>query len=287
MAAEPAGPGARPDPFELDARSWEVLAITDPLWAVLSADEYHRDALSPASEERFWRSGEEHVAHVMAVLRNELGRDVSPGLAVDFGCGVGRTLVPLARRSARAIGLDISPTMVERCRERLARCAVANAETFVVGRRLPPELTATRGPVDFVHSVLVFQHIVPSEGLALFDQLLDLLAPGGLGFVQFQGRIPGGELARTARELRRRSRWFNALAVRGWLPLFKDLVMLYEYDMDDLLRHLSDGCISEVVLERTPEGADGYGIRLYFAKFAGTEAQFAAAGRPMTVRMRP
>ncbi len=264
-----------------------MLAATDPLWAVLSADEYHRDALSPAAEERFWRTGEQHVEHVFAVLRNELDREVSPHVALDFGCGVGRTLVPLARRSSRAIGLDISSTMVERCRTRLAECGVDNAEAFVVGRRLDPELTAGVGPVDFVHSVLVFQHIVAAEGLALFDQLLELLAPGGLGFVQFQGRIPGGELARAARELRRRSRWFNTLAVRGRIPLFKDLVMLYEYDMVDLLGHLCAARISDVVVERTPEGADGYGIRLYFAKSTGTEAEFAMAGRPMTVRMRP
>lgn len=273
--------------FDEDAQSWEALARYDALWAVLSADEFHHDELTPASEERFWRSGDQHVEHVLAILRNEIDRTFTPAVTLDFGCGVGRNLVPLARCSERAVGLDISPTMVERCRARLAESEVANAEALVIGRRIDPELARSLGPVDFVHSVLVFQHIVATEGLGLFDQLLDLLAPGGLGFVQFQGRNPGGELARALGEARHRHGWFNALAQRSRIPLFKDVVMLYEYDMVDLLGHLASHQISNVVVERTEEGVDGYGIRLYFAKSAAAEAEFAEAGRPMTVRIRP
>ncbi len=273
--------------FEDDADSWEQLAQTDAFWAVLSADEYHHDELNAETEARFWASGDQHVEHVLAILRHEIDPTFTPGVVVDFGCGVGRTLVPLARLARHAVGLDISPTMVQRCRDRLNTCEVTNAEALVVGRRIEPELLARSGPVDFVHSVLVFQHVVPSEGLLLFDQLLELLAPGGFGFVQFWGRNPGGELSRALGELRRRHRWFNALAVRSRVPLFKDVVMLYEYDMVDLLGHLAAHRIANVVVERTEEGADGYGIRLYFAKSAATEPEFAEAGRPMTVRVRP
>jgi SAM-dependent methyltransferase len=273
--------------FEEDAGSWETLARSDPLWAVLSADEYRHDRLTPASEERFWSSGEEHVEHVLAILRHEIDPTFTPNVSLDFGCGVGRNLVPLARRSHRTIGLDVSPTMVERCRARLVECEATNAEVLVVGRRIDPGLAASIGPVDFVHSVLVFQHIVAAEGLALFEQLLDLLVPGGLGFVQFQGKNPGGELSRAIRELRFRHRWFNTLVLRSRIPQLNDLVMLYEYDMLDLLGRLAGHRISNVVVERTEEGVDGYGIRLYFAKFAGTDAEFGQAGRPMTVRVRP
>ena len=256
------------------------------MWAVLSSDEYRSSSLTPEAEDRFWQSGEEHVAHVLAILRNEIAPQFAPRVALDFGCGVGRALVPLARRCDRVFGLDASPTMVARARRHLDACGVANAEVHPVGRTIGSEVLGGHR-VDFVHSVLVFQHIVAVEGLALFDQLLELLEPGGLGFVQFQCRNPGGDLERAIRALRLRYRWFNALCLKSRIPLFRDLVMLYEYDMTELLRRLADHRVAEVVVERTDAGPGGYAARLYFAKHPGSEEEYDATGRSMKVRMRP
>jgi SAM-dependent methyltransferase len=274
--------------FDNDVRSWEQLARTDPLWAVLSSDEFRDGALTPEAEDRFWRSGEEHVAHVISVIRNEIDPAFEPGVSLDFGCGVGRNLIPLAERSRHAIGMDASATMVKRSDARARECGVGNAHAIAIDRTIEGQPIAQWGPVDFVHSVLVFQHIVASAGLALFDQLLGVLAPGGHGFVQFHCHDPGSDLVRAVRELRIRHRWFNSLVVRSRLRPFTDsLVMLYEYDLLDLLGHLSAQRIATVVLERTEAGPGGYDVRLYFAKFAGTEAEFAASGRPMQLRVRP
>jgi|SRR5579872_2661096 len=272
--------------FDHDVQSWESLAKRDPLWAVLSSDEYRASSLTPEAEDRFWQSGEEHVAHVFAIIRNEIAPAFAPRVALDFGCGVGRALVPLARRCDDVIGLDASPTMVERARQHLAGCGVTNAEAQRVDRTIDSAIIGRHG-VDFVHSVLVFQHIVATEGLDLFDQLLALLEPGGLGFVQFQCKNPGGELERAIRALRLRHGWFNALCLKSRIPLFRDLVMLYEYDMTDLLRLLADHRVAEVVVERTDAGPGGYAVRLYFAKHPGSEEEYQAAGRSMKVRMRP
>ncbi|MEO8034838.1 MAG: hypothetical protein ABI837_10440, partial [Acidobacteriota bacterium] len=45
-------------------RDWEVFAQTDPLFAVLTHDEYQRAALTPESERRFWSSGETYIQHL-------------------------------------------------------------------------------------------------------------------------------------------------------------------------------------------------------------------------------
>ena len=129
--------------------------------------------------------------------------------------------------------------MVERAAARAAECGAANVDALVVGRSIDDEAVRRHGPVDFVHSVLVFQHIVAAEGFPLLDQLLDVLAPGGHGFVQIQGRNPGGPLDQGLRALRFRHGWFNALAIKSRLRRLTDLVMLYEYDPVDLLRHLA------------------------------------------------
>jgi SAM-dependent methyltransferase len=273
--------------FDNDVESWEQLARTDPLWAVLSADEFHGAALTPEAEERFWRSGEEHVAHVTSIIRAELDPSFEPKVALDFGCGVGRNLVPLAERCRSAIGLDVSATMAERCRTRLAECGLDNADALVIERRIDPAEFARFGPVDFVHSVLVFQHVVTHEGFGLFDQLLELLVPGGHGFVHFHCKSPGGALARSVKDLRLRHPRFNALALNSRIPQLRDVVMLYEYDVLDLLDHLARHAMHDVVLERIDTGQGGYDARLYFAKFSGTEEEFALAGRPMKVRVRP
>lgn len=274
--------------FENDARSWEQLAQTDPLWAVLSSEEFRDEALTPEAESRFWQSGEEHVAHVLSIIRNEIDPTFEPGISLDFGCGVGRNLVPLAARSEHAIGLDASPTMVKRSAARLDECGVGNGHALVVDRSIDSDAVAQWGPIDFVHSVLVFQHIVATAGFVLFDQLLDVLVPGGHGFVQFHCHDPGGGFVRVVRDLRLRHHWFNALALRSRLALFTEsVVMLYEYDVLDLLGHLAGHRIDDVVLERTDAGPGGYDVRLYFAKFSGSDEEFAALGRPMKVRVRP
>ncbi|GAB6167352.1 class I SAM-dependent methyltransferase [Thermostilla marina] len=55
-----------------------------------------------------------------------------PGVVIDLGCGTGRTLLPLAGRGFRAIGVDLSRTMLQAVRKKaLARrldvaCVQAN-----------------------------------------------------------------------------------------------------------------------------------------------------------------
>jgi SAM-dependent methyltransferase len=52
---------------------------------------------------------------------SEAERRVGPtGTVLDLGCGTGRLLFPLARAGHRVVGVDGSPAMLARCRERLA-----------------------------------------------------------------------------------------------------------------------------------------------------------------------
>lgn len=272
--------------FDADVESWEELARRDPLWAVLSKDELHQSELTPVAEEGFWQSGEEHVGHVLAVLRNEIDPAFSPTVSLDFGCGVGRNLVPLAKRSRHAIGLDASPTMVARARDRIEGSGLSNATALLSGRSIDSAALSEHGAIDFVHSVLVFQHIVPAEGMALFDELLDVLAPGGFGFVHFFCQGPGAGLERLVRGLRFEHPRLNQLAIKSRIRVLNRVVMLYEYDPVELLSHLAAHRISDVVFERVEAGSSGYHARFYFRKDAD-EHTSAEAGRPMSLRLRP
>lgn len=78
------------------------------------------------------------------------------GLALDLGCGYGRSVVWLKERFDAVIGLDISQTVLETARRTFAN--VSNVSfAFAPGEQFPE----TIGPdsVDFIYAFTVFQHI--------------------------------------------------------------------------------------------------------------------------------
>jgi 2-polyprenyl-3-methyl-5-hydroxy-6-metoxy-1,4-benzoquinol methylase len=93
-------------------QDWERLARTDPYFAVLTEPQY---CGKPSEIERaeFFRTGEAHVAEVLSIIRSRLHPTFAPARALDFGCGVGRVLIPLAARCREVTGVDVSPAMLE------------------------------------------------------------------------------------------------------------------------------------------------------------------------------
>ena len=60
--------------------------------------------------DRFFASGRDTTAWMLDQVAGELpGRD----LALEIGCGIGRLLIPMARRFSRVIGVDVAPTMLK------------------------------------------------------------------------------------------------------------------------------------------------------------------------------
>jgi len=175
-------------------QDWDDLARTEPLWAVLTDERYRNARLTPVAEREFWQTGEAYVRHVADLCLTRLGRSLAPRHTLDFGCGVGRLLVPLARLSTEAVGIDVSPAMLAYARASCDRAGLSNVS-------LESCLPADRS-FDFVNSALVLQHIPVRRGLQILDQLLACLAPGGLLALQVLYDRPGsGLFTRTGRWL--------------------------------------------------------------------------------------
>jgi SAM-dependent methyltransferase len=139
------------------------------------------------SEAQFLESGERDLADL--VLDGiQLGPEAS---ALEIGCGVGRLLVPLARRVARALGVDISPVMIETSRAYLA--SAQNASARLTDGTLSGVGDAS---LDFVFSFIVFQHI-PAVGpiRTYVKEAARVLKAGGVFRFQVDGRSwwRGGE----------------------------------------------------------------------------------------------
>ncbi|MGC8517983.1 MAG: class I SAM-dependent methyltransferase [Steroidobacteraceae bacterium] len=159
-------------------QDWEKIGRKGPYFGVLRHPQYRTRSLTDAAREQFFQSGEARIRTVIDTVAKRLGVELRPRRALDFGCGVGRLLIPLARLSGEATGIDISDSMRAE--------AQRNCEARGVGNvRVARDLSALEGSYDFIHSHIVFQHMKVARGEAAFAQLLGRLAPGGIGVVHF------------------------------------------------------------------------------------------------------
>ena len=127
----------------------------------------------------FFETGENDLAALLAAIASVLGRDVRPTCALDFGCGVGRLTLPLARRARRVVACDVAPTMLAHARQNAEDAGLRNI-TFMSSEglgELAPEL-------DFICSLLVFEYIPAAGGYDILRALMRLLAPGGVAAIQ-------------------------------------------------------------------------------------------------------
>jgi SAM-dependent methyltransferase len=242
--------------------AWERIARTDPYWGVLSHEEYLGAQLPAAARSRFFATGEEHIAHVFGVLDRHVAPGFAPRSALDYGCGVGRLLVPLSRRCQRVVGVDVSATMLDRAAQHLAEAGRTGVSLVPAG-----ELAAAGPPVEFLHSALVFQHIARRRGMALLDRLLGLLAPGGCGALQFQLRGGGPAGVRGLRRLRERSQLLNRAVVATLRrPAREALVLMHPYDGAELLRTLAGHGAAGAYVETTARADGDTSVFVYFRR---------------------
>ena len=103
--------------------------------------------------------------------------DVRGKTVLDFGCGTGENIVPLAERGARVIGMDISPDLIALARERLndagleARLEVGSA--YDTG--LPGE------SVDVIFCIALIHHL---DIARVVEEMARILVKGGIVILQ-------------------------------------------------------------------------------------------------------
>ena len=80
-------------------RDWREWGRTNPYFGVCSDAKFLNANLNDDVLDEFFASGEHHVEHVYSVIRAAIRPEFKPDRVLDYGCGVGRLVAPLARRS--------------------------------------------------------------------------------------------------------------------------------------------------------------------------------------------
>ena len=105
-------------------------------------------------------------------LISKLGID-SNDVVVDFGCGPGFITIPLAKVSGKAIGVDVSPRMLERA-DRYAKRAHVSVELL---QSDGSDLKLADKSVDLILLNHVFHEVENKQGT--LGQFLRVLKPSG------------------------------------------------------------------------------------------------------------
>ena len=161
-------------------REWEKFGRNDPYYGVVSLERFRRENLNPDALRDFFRTGDEHVAFLMETINATVAPAFHQRRALDFGCGVGRIAIPLARVCESVTGVDVSAAMLAEAGKKAGEMGVQNLDLVLSD----DALSRVTGRFDLIHAFLVFQHIRRNRGEQIMERLIGLLDANGVGVLQ-------------------------------------------------------------------------------------------------------
>jgi 2-polyprenyl-3-methyl-5-hydroxy-6-metoxy-1,4-benzoquinol methylase len=250
-----------------DRRRWSKLGAKQPYWASVADPRYRADKLDDDTVEAFFQSGEREMAATLATIRQFLGPDFHPARALDFGCGIGRLTIPLARESRHVVAVDISDTMLREAAENCEEQEISNVE-FLDTRAFSDD--SRRRRFDFVHSFSVFQHIKPRLGFRTSRRILDMLTIGGVGALHYTYARKAGIVRKGIHRVRR---WVPPVNLAANLlqrrSLLEPAVPMYQYSLSRLFELFHEKNCSILNIQFTEQG--GYSGATFFVQKAAQQ----------------
>ncbi len=189
----------------------------EPYFTIVTDPRYLSANRTPDAEREFFQSGENDVAEMFDIIRLRVAVHFAPRLVLEYGCGIGRLAVALARRAEHVTAVDASPAML---------AAARRADNVDYLRQLGAD-----DRFDLITCFLVLQRLPREEGLALLRELLGRLDGGGVLVAQVPFQRPKKALA----WLRERVPGVNALAnLARRKPLDTPLISTTTYDIAEI-----------------------------------------------------
>jgi len=233
---------------------WKAYGRDDPYFGVLAHSEYSKENLTEASLEKFFHSGEADIVKLLSLMDNS-GVVARRGRALDFGCGVGRLIIPLAKRFSEVIGVDVSEGMLAEASKNMARHQIDNASFY---EEIPDR------EYDLVHSLFVFQHINSDRGTRMITSLWSKISIGGVLALQlpiyFDGRTGIRRLRDTFPMLQIP---YNLIIGRRW---DKPGMQMNIYDINYIAYKLLEDGATNIALHRRDSDESFRGVYLLASK---------------------
>ena len=242
--------GFRKLPAVNSGSAWQELGSLEPYFAVLTNPDFLLANVTAERLQEFFASGEREVEDLLRGARSLFDFDVPFGRALDFGCGVGRLTIPLARRARHVLAVDAADSMRTRARTHCESARVDNVE-FLTSKDF---YSVPRSSIHLACAHLVLQHIPPSSGNRILRHLLSLVAPGGLCSVDVTFYRSGTRSRGVGRWFRARSRIVHAAVsmMRGTPRL--PYMQMNTYDLGFVLRAFSCHGFSRSIVTVSSDG---------------------------------
>lgn len=167
--------------------TWSRLGHEDAYWSVLT-DEQFRKEKNPSGNPNFFKQCESDVISLDASLKR-VGTCLSDiDTAIDFGCGVGRLSIALAKKVGHVSGVDISTPHLREAKANIEHLGFRNIE--LIKSSCLSDIRGLR-TANLVLSVIVLQHNPPPVMLAILEALCSRVKQGGYLYVQAQTYLSG------------------------------------------------------------------------------------------------
>lgn len=227
----------------------------DPYYAVVTHDIFRKNRLSAEALAEFFHGGELHVAEMWGTIEKHIRPGFSPASALDFGCGTGRIVIPMAAH-CHVTGVDVSPAMLREAERNAAAHGITNVRFTD---------TIDDGPYDLVHSYIVFQHIPVKRGLALTGRLFDVLSKEGIAVLHYVYATDANVVMRMiGRGVRRLPFVHGAINVVRGRPFFDPPMEMNPYPLNRLFALFqARGFVSALIRHTNHNGSVGVTFYLW------------------------
>jgi len=259
------------DTMNTGKHNWEKFGKKDPYYWVTTDSRYKDSKLTKNVQKHFFDSADKYLDSIFKVIRKHLDSSFNPERALDFGCGVGRVTIPLARHCNYVLGVDVAESMIAEAEKNRELYLLYNIEFSTLAKN-PISLTDS---FDFVHSIYVFQHIRTKQGFKTIIQLIDALKENGIGmlhFITFQAQRPIKK--KIIYWLCANIPMFNAINnIRKGKSFSAPMYEMNNYPLNKLFEILREKECSHIYVRHTKEGPY-HGIMLFFQKKRGDHDDF-------------
>jgi cyclopropane fatty-acyl-phospholipid synthase-like methyltransferase len=143
----------------------------DQFWKTHSSNDNWRELILPKrTTDEFFNEGK-----LEAELLNKSGNFDANSTVLEFGCGIGRILKFINIPHENKIAVDVCQVYLDKISEPMRK---VKSDGYSI-----PDIN--EDSVDFIYSLMVFQHINKRDHISLFSQLFSFLKPGGKMLIQF------------------------------------------------------------------------------------------------------